>query len=1062
MKARLLFVLAGWLTPPAVLLAQLPPEKADTSFTVHNPDLQFKLWASEPLFANPTSIDIDHLGRVWVCESVNYRTKLLGKPLNRPAGDRILILEDGKGIGKADKVTVFYQSPELLAPLGIAVAKDPVGPGWKVYVCHSPDILVFEDKDGDGHADGPPKKLLTGFRGVDHDHGVHGISIGPDGKLYFSVGDQGVKDLQSSDGKGRKWTTNKTDCQAGTIWRCDLDGTNLELIAHNFRNEYEPCVDSFGNIWTSDNDDDGSEQTRICYVMPGGNYGYWPRGPGESHWHEEQPGVVPKVLRTGFGSPTGMCVYEGTLLPKQYQGQLLHTDAGPRHVRCYHTKPKGAGYEIEREDIVTSTDSWFRPSDICVAPDGSVFVADWYDPGVGGHGMGDTTRGRIYRLAPKGSKYAVPKVDLDRKKGILAALESPALSVRFMAMAKIQSLVRDRAYDVLDATAMANESPLLRAAGIGTPGALERLPMREQPDVLRARAHFQIELYGKKMATDGAEEFSEHGRAFMRKKNLLKEKDLQMRILSFRLGERGLLAVFSDKSREGILNDQSAAIRREALLEMRPNERDSERLLVEMAGPLMRLAERYDGNDRFYLAAIGIAVGTDPKRREIILADFEKQFPEWNDKVANLVWELRPPSVMPTLGKRLTDEKIPAAQRARIVDILATSGTQDAGLTLLKLLQADLPAEVKARAIENLRRFLPGKWAGLAKSDELKKAIDQLLAEPKSRSVGVQLVAAAKSTNAIEQLSEFAAAGDMEAILTLGQLQSIKAVAELDKLYRSNAKPLQSAGAKAEIVSALGAQLSGKADSPSVVLALVILQRIVNGKDAPIEVKQAALAALAGSRAGTQWLLRLKVKNELPAELVSETGRLLRNSPFQGLRNRAMIAFPASARLEINKLPPLAELAERHGDAERGKQVLAASVKADSQCMKCHAVKGVGGNVGPDLATIGTKASRENLYESIVFPSKAIADQFVQWNVTTTRGVTVSGLLVEENADHLTIRDANGKDHRIAREDVVEKAKNPKSIMPEDIAQALTEQELTDLVEYLMTLQANTPGAPPK
>src|SRR5262249_58451273 len=265
--------------------------------------LEMSLLASEPLFVNPTCIDIDHKGRVWVCESVNYRCQLRGRPLRRPEGDRILILEDTKGTGRADKATGFYQAPEILAPLGIAVAKDPAVPGYKVFVCQSPDILVFEDKDGDGRADGPPKKLLTGFQGIDHDHGVHGILIGPDMKLYFSVGDQGVKNLQSADGKGRKWTSNDTDCRAGTIWRCDLDGKNLELLAHNFRNNYEPCVDSFGSIFISDNDDDGSQQTRICYVMPGGNYGYHHRGPGQSHWQEKHPGVVPQILRTGFGRP---------------------------------------------------------------------------------------------------------------------------------------------------------------------------------------------------------------------------------------------------------------------------------------------------------------------------------------------------------------------------------------------------------------------------------------------------------------------------------------------------------------------------------------------------------------------------------------------------------------------------------------------------------------------------------------------------------------------------------------------------------------------------------------
>src|SRR5207249_2872453 len=100
--------------------------------------------------------------------------------------------------------------------------------------------------------------------------------------------------------------------------------------------------------------------------------------------------------------------------------QPLHTDAGPRHLRCYHLTPDGAGYAVEREDMVQSTDNWFRPSDVCVAPDGSLMVADWYDPGVGGHGMGDTTRGRIFRVAPKGSKPRAVKVDPRTPEGLTA------------------------------------------------------------------------------------------------------------------------------------------------------------------------------------------------------------------------------------------------------------------------------------------------------------------------------------------------------------------------------------------------------------------------------------------------------------------------------------------------------------------------------------------------------------------------------------------------------------------------------------------------------------------
>ncbi|HMP15564.1 MAG TPA: hypothetical protein PKD72_00950 [Gemmatales bacterium] len=278
---KLLVVCSTLLQISAQVFGQLSPEQALSSMQVV-PGLQLQLFAHEPMFTNPTCIDVDERGRVWVCESVNYRWKLLKrKTPNRSEGDRIVILEDTNGDGQADKATTFYQAPDFLAPLGIAVAKNPVGPGYKVYVCHSPHLYVFEDKDGDGQADGPPEILLTGFGGFDHDHGIHGIHFGPEGKLYFSVGDQGVKHLFSANGKNKEpkpgekiWNTNNTDCQAGTIWRCNTDGTELELLAHNFRNQYEPAVNSSGTMFTSDNDDDGNQQTRICHVMYGGNYGY--------------------------------------------------------------------------------------------------------------------------------------------------------------------------------------------------------------------------------------------------------------------------------------------------------------------------------------------------------------------------------------------------------------------------------------------------------------------------------------------------------------------------------------------------------------------------------------------------------------------------------------------------------------------------------------------------------------------------------------------------------------------------------------------------------------------
>src|SRR5262249_33280407 len=131
-----------------------------------------------------------------------------------------------------------------------------------------------------------------------------------------------------------------------------------------------------------------------------------------------------------------------------------------------HLKPNGAGYDVEREDMVQSTDNWFRPSDVCVAPDGSVFIADWYDPGVGGHGIGDFTRGRIFRVGPKGNKASVPKVDLDTREGLTTALASPALSVRYMAIAKLRSMAPRATRPILEGALAQRADPILRARAV--------------------------------------------------------------------------------------------------------------------------------------------------------------------------------------------------------------------------------------------------------------------------------------------------------------------------------------------------------------------------------------------------------------------------------------------------------------------------------------------------------------------------------------------------------------------------------------------------------------------
>lgn len=454
-------------------------------FTLSDPDLEITVWAHSPLFYNPTNIDIDKDGCLWVAEGVNYRKHFDRKP----EGDRIMVLRDNDGDGKADESWPFVQEPFLRAPLGVAVI------GNKVVVSMAPDLVVYTDKDGDKKFD-PAKGdtrevLLTGFFGRNHDHSLHSVTVGPDGKWYFSAGNCGAKFTDKSgktfrigakqntswwpkdpnlpDGDPNEVAGQKSDdgkvYVGGFIARMNPEGTNVEILAHNLRNSYENCVTSFGDIFASDNDDQPA--CRVFGVLEGGNYGFasadgsrtWQadRRPGQdiktATWRQEDPGVAPAGDIYGGGAPTGCVFYENGALGAKHEGTLLVCESARNTIFGYKPQPDGAGWKLERFDFLTTnkegkiigtdfsggnqtaraddTKTLFRPSDIAVGPDGALYISDWFDPRTGGHAdMDDSVSGTIYRIAPKGFKSVVPKVDVTTVDGAIAALKSPAVHVR--------------------------------------------------------------------------------------------------------------------------------------------------------------------------------------------------------------------------------------------------------------------------------------------------------------------------------------------------------------------------------------------------------------------------------------------------------------------------------------------------------------------------------------------------------------------------------------------------------------------------------------------------------
>ena len=574
--------------PPPVLVAsarnQAPsgaahqPENAVANLDVHE-DLDCTLFASEPMMTNPSNIDIDHRGRVWVCEIVNYR-RHKGK---QPAGDRIVILEDTDGDGRADKDTVFYQAKDFFSPHGVCVLPTPEGKGTKAIVSVGDQVIVMTDVDGDDRAD-KQEVLFSGISGTQHDHGIHAFVFGPDGKLYFNFGNSG-RQLKDKDGKpivdlaGNEIVAKRRPYQEGMVFRCNLDGGEVETLGWNFRNNWEVTVDSFGTLWQSDNDDDGNKGVRINYVMEFGNYGYKDERTGAGwksnrtnleaevplrHWHLNDPGVVPNLLQTGAGSPTGITVYEGSLLPKVFQGQVIHCDAGPSVCRAYPAVDDGAGYAAETVNVLVGTrNKWFRPSDVAAAPDGSLLVADWYDPGVGGHGAGDLERGRLFRVTPDGHSggYKTPKFDFQSAAGCVEALKNPNCAVRYMAWTA------------------------LHAMGGPATGELQKLARDADPR-LRARA---LWLLGKMDGQGSAAVAQAVGDA-----------DHNVRIVGIRLA-RQLADVDTLETAAKLVADKSPQVRREVAIALR--HQDSPRA----AHLWSDLAVQHDGEDRWYLEALGLS-----------------------------------------------------------------------------------------------------------------------------------------------------------------------------------------------------------------------------------------------------------------------------------------------------------------------------------------------------------------------------------------------------------------------------------------------------------------------
>ncbi|HTM52107.1 MAG TPA: PVC-type heme-binding CxxCH protein [Bryobacteraceae bacterium] len=952
------------------------------------PGLEVKLWAAEPDLLNPTNIDIDSRGRIWVLEGVNYRRQLRGEKDYR-SGDRIVILEDTNHDGKADKAKTFVQEAGLRSPLGIAVL------GNKVVVSQSPGITVYTKDEDDRIV--KKETLLTGWNGVDHDHGLHAVTFGPDGRYYFNSGDQG---FDVTDKSGRRLASGKSGpYYAGCALRVNPDGTGFTVLGHNFRNPYELALDSFGSIWQTDNDDDGNAWVRVNYVMQGGNFGYW--GPGArkwqedkgSHFHSENPGVVPNIQRTGAGSPTGLVVYEGKLLPEKYRGQLLHSEAGKRLINTYLLSPDGAGYSLKIEDTVSAADTWFRPSDVAVGPDGAVYIADWYDASVGGHQMKDIGRGRIYRLAPAGYRPAPVRVDLATDAGLGDALRSPAQSVRYLAYERL----KERGPGALSA--------LLDMAGRGDP-------------VLRARS---LWLLG-----------SIPGEGRRKVEEALRDPDSNFRIAAIRilqLNGADMVAVTRP-----LLQDPSPQVRREIAIALQD---------VRTQGALdslIELCRQYDGKDRWYLEALGIAARG---RENELFARMRAGAGTWDSKLGKLWWEFRPADARPYLIESIGNASFSVEQRGEALDALSAMAPLEAGSAVATLINTDrVPEELAARAFEHLSRRLFSDWTDLRRDPSVVSAIRKSLLNSRTQARALELADDLEDPQYGPELLAIAKSGAAEelraaAVQALGRTRDPKYLPELDSLLRDGPVRL-----RVSAVRAIGYARPRGIDSEFEKLIL---------SSAPNEVRSEAVRVLGRTEPGATKLLDLEQSGKLPAELRNVATGVVNNSRNPAIKARAGKLLPPLASKGRQPLSPTRKLLGEKGDARRGRQVFTSTT--GPKCNSCHKLGEGKKSTGPDLSAIGGKLGKEALLDAILNPSAGIAPEYYVWILETRNQGEVIGILAEDTPQRVVVRNETGDEIRLKPSEIKSRRRSQLSMMPEDLVNHMTERQLVDLLEYLTTLK---------
>ncbi|MEO6244444.1 MAG: HEAT repeat domain-containing protein, partial [Opitutaceae bacterium] len=1049
--------------------------------------LEIKLWAAEPMLANPVAFNFDEQGRIFVAETYRYRTSvfdirdymwMLEDDLacrtieDRTAlikrlfgadgvkelgieGEVVRLLADTTGSGVADKSYVYADG--FNTPLD-GIASGVLARRGKVWFTNIPSVWQFS---GDTKAE-TRTEISRGY-GVRFNftgHDLHGLAMGPDGKLYFSIGDRGAT-VKTKEGG----VISVPD--SGAIFRSNPDGSQMELVMTGLRNPQSLVFTENGDLLTGDNDCDQGDEERLVHVVEGGDagwrvgYQFPPLGKDSPWfanrlWHQRHPGqpayILPPICNIEDG-PSGITYYPGTGLNDSYRGDLFITHfkgaIAKSGIFTYSVKPNGASYEIGTAKPFLSS---ALPTDVKFGPDGRLYISDWAD------GWPKSKRGRIYAISdPKHENDAIVKETKALIGGDWTKRSGDELA---KLLGHADWRVRLEAQFTLAERGAASVATLAKVATTTSSPAL-------------ARRHA---IWGLgQLITKNVD-------ALTAVRTLVVDKDSEIRAQALKVlgdhrnaadGAKLIAGLTDENNRVKFFAAQGLAKLKQA----------------DAAPVLLSALRTNDDKDNYLRHALVMALvaGNSPASLSAAAADNSRAV-----RLGVLLALRRLQS--PTIAKFLTDSDPLIVREAAIA---INDAPINAALPALAAVLATNPsdASVGQRAINaHFRLGQPANAAALAtyaaRADAPAKLRAEALAQlalwptppPRDRLVGIYRPHAVKTRDrevAVKALRPMLAS--LLAPTTPAAVQTAALTAQQDLAITGATDALFAAVANQELpadtrVAALGAldkikdkrlaeavKLAGDSSSSALRLAaLPIASRLSPETAAPVlanlvahgtpdEQKTAfrALGFLRQPSAATLLATQLqaladgKVAPAVQLDLLNAAGR--RNEPaikqLLAQRDAALAANP-------DPLAPF-RVALEGGVASRGEQIF--RNEPTLACIRCHRAGGDGGDAGPNLAGIGAKQSREYLLESIIKPNAKIAPGFDTIVVTLKNGESAAGIVARETPTTLTLRNVENKIVAVTKADIAKREGAP-SGMPEIYGTILTKTQIRDVVEFLASL----------